>query len=928
MTKRELIHASMVYFSELPKPVGEQFMADFSLSKGFWRALLKPRHLLQILLWPFFCLIVAALLWGMVIHRTGIDQQRMQDNLLSQTAALSRALAKGLSLSVSHVDQLSSELQLRWERSGPLHVPNPLVYDSAYGREWLSFMGIADRDGRVISGNAAAGGLPTMAGEDYFQYHRTNPSRALHIGSTRGDGGRRLPAIVFSRRLDGPGGAFNGVVVLGVRPSYLTSFYDEASFGKGGYLGIRSVDAELDGISVGGAVAAHTPLLRVRMALGAPAGARALQVPDRFGHNDTQLLAWQQIGPYPLFVVVGLAASEVLAPYRSITVNYTRGATLASWFLALSALIGSLSAVMLVWRKEQAQEIRDAYRLATEGANEGFFFLRALHGKDGGIVDFLIEDCNRTGAALAGVKREQLVGIRLSALPDISDLMVAAEMPSQIAIGRKAMKEGLVQDEWAAAPSSSFRGLWLHRTIRRVGSGLAITLRDISSAKAHEQNLLALANEDALTKLPNRHWLMTNLPSALARARQNQGQLALFFIDIDNFKQVNDTLGHGAGDALLHVAAMRLKAELRPGDCLARLGGDEFTIVLEQIATAHDAQLVAARIVDAFRHPIELGSGTATVGSSIGISLYPGDGEDIDTLLRHADIAMYAAKAAGKGRFCFFEREQYQSMMERIETQIALESAVHNDQFVMYYQPRLSSDSGRICGMEALVRWQHPVRGLLAPKEFIALAESSGLIVTLGKMVMEMVCTQIEEWMAMELPLVPVSFNVSAFEFNNGDVRAQLERCIERHHIHPHEVEIELTESTLVDEKSDAINALAALRKMGVKCLVDDFGTGFSSLSQLQRLDTDILKIDQSFTAQLGRTKKAETFFRAIVSMADALEMGVVAEGVETIEQLHLLQLLGCKEVQGYYMCPPVPGAVMAELLRKRFMMTREGVLL
>ncbi len=437
-----------------------------------------------------------------------------------------------------------------------------------------------------------------------------------------------------------------------------------------------------------------------------------------------------------------------------------------------------------------------------------------------------------------------------------------------------------------------------------------------------------MAHEDTLTKLPNRHWLMAFLPSALARARQNQRQLAVFFIDIDNFKQVNDMLGHGAGDALLHVAAMRLQAELRPGDSLARLGGDEFTIVLEQIGDAGDAKLVAARIVEALRHPIELGSGTATVGSSIGISLYPGDGEDVDTLLRHADIAMYAAKAAGKGRFCFFQREQYQSMMERIETQVALESAVRNDQFVMYYQPRLSSDSGKICGMEALVRWQHPVRGLLAPKEFIALAESSGLIVTLGKLVMEMVCAQIEQWVQMKLPLVPVSFNVSAFEFNNGDVRTQLALCIERHHLHPDEVEIELTESTLVDDKGGAISSLAAIRKMGVKCLVDDFGTGFSSLSQLQRLDTDILKIDQSFTAQLGRTKKAETFFRAIVSMADALEMGVVAEGVETIEQLHLLQLLGCKEVQGYYMCPPVPGPVMATLLAKRFMMTREGVLL
>ncbi len=898
-------------------------MVALRLPQGFWRSLLKPRHLVQILMWPCFCAVLAAILWVLVFHRSDADRRTIEKTLLSQTSALARAVAKGVSLSVTHVDELSIALRTHWEREHAAGDSGRLAHNTDLRREWLNFVGLTDRGGAIVSASATPA-TPSLAGEDYFHFHRNNPSRALHIDAS---GGAGQQSIVFSRRLDAADGSFNGVVAINVRPGYLISYYDEASFGKRGYLGIRGANSRLYVASVGG-VEVSKPMLRIAPQLATPAGNFILHDPAWLGTEEVRLVAWQQIGDYPLFVVVGVAANEAMAPYRPMAVNYTRAAEAATWFLALSALIGTLASIMLVRRKQQVEEIRDAYRLATEGANEGFFFLRALYGTDGAIVDFLIEDCNRTGAALGGVAREQLLGIRLSTLPTISDFMVASEMPSQIATGRKAMQEGLVQDEWSASPSSSFRGLWLHRKIMRVGSGLAITLRDISAAKAHEKNLLAMAHEDTLTKLPNRHWLMSFLPAALARARQNNWRLALFFIDIDNFKQVNDTLGHGAGDALLHVAAMRLKAELRPGDSLARLGGDEFTIVLEHIADAREAQLVAERIVEALRHPIELGGGTAVVGSSIGISVYPADGEDVDTLLRHADIAMYAAKAAGKGRYCFFEREQYQSMMDRIETQIALESAVRNDQFVMYYQPRLSSESGKICGMEALVRWQHPVRGLLAPKEFIALAEATGLIVMLGKLVMEMVCAQIEQWVAMNLPLVPVSFNVSAFEFNNGDVRGQLALCIERHHIHPDELEIELTESTLVDEKGDALNALAAIRKMGVKCLVDDFGTGFSSLSQLQRLDTDILKIDQSFTAQLGRTKKAETFFRAIVSMADALDMGVVAEGVETIEQLHLLQLLGCKEVQGYYMCPPVPGPKMAELLRKRFMMTREGVLL
>jgi diguanylate cyclase (GGDEF)-like protein len=887
-------------------------MADVSLPTGFLRALIRPRQLLQILLWPAFCACLAGLMWLHVEQRADSDRLRIDKAMLTQVAALAHTAAKGVSLSVAQVDQLSTALRWHWEEHGRHSAHDALSHNTEFVRQWLGLVGITDSGGRVVSSNNAARAPASLAGETYFHYHREHPDRTLHIDASEDDGGR--PIIAFSRRLERPEGVFDGVLVLHVRPSYLISFYDESGFGKGGSLAVRGTGGKLYATSAAGQ---HHPWPLQGMAAG-----------TRIESDPTRLLAWQQAGGYPMLVVVGLPTDDALAAYRGVALAYTRSARAASALLAIVGLSGMLAALMLLRRQLLSQEIRDAYRLATEAANEGFFFLRALHGKKGSIDDFLIEDCNRNGAALGGVEPVQLIGLRLSDLPRISDLMTVAEMPYQIAIGRKAMQLGILEDEWTASAQSSFRGLWLHRTIRRVGGGLAVTLRDVSAAKAHEKTLQALAYEDVVTKLPNRHWLLTFLPCALGRARQHCWQLAVFFIDIDNFKQVNDTLGHGAGDALLHVAGMRLKAELRPGDSMARLGGDEFTIVLEQITNAGDAQLVAARIVEALRNPFDLGGSTVQIGTSIGISLYPGDGEDVDTLLRHADIAMYAAKAAGKGRYCFFEREQYQTMRDRIDTQLALERAVRTDQFVMYYQPRLSSDSGAICGMEALVRWQHPERGLLSPKEFIALAESSGLIVMLGKMVMEMVCAQIEQWMDMKLPLVPVSFNVSAFEFNHGDVRTQLARCIERHHLRPDELEIELTESTLVDDTGDAINALAAIRKMGVKCLVDDFGTGFSSLSQLQRLDTDILKIDQSFTAQLGRTKKAETFFRAIVSMADALEMGVVAEGVETIEQLRLLQLLGCKEVQGYYMCPPVPGPKMAELLRKRFMMTREGALL
>ncbi|PWF48477.1 bifunctional diguanylate cyclase/phosphodiesterase [Massilia glaciei] len=911
-------------------------MLEFKPSKSFLCAIFARRNLYKIFLWPFFCVASAAILWGFVFNELAADRRRIEGHTLGHAAALSRAVAKGLSLSVLHVDELSQAMTSRWEeRKGAANL-NETARNRILDRQWLDFIGIADRNGRLVVSSEANASNGSVAGEAYFHFHKANPTRDLHIGrrgarTTAGTNTRtntRTSAIVLTRRLNTADGGFDGVVVVTVKPSYLSSFYDEAIFGKRGYLGIRGTDGEHYTARMGGADLAR-PLLPILSDITSSAdGTRVIAVPDWLENNEKGFVAWQQIAPYRLVVVIGLAGDEVLADYNRMAAKYINGAAVGSWFLFATSIAGTLAVTLLLWRKQQAQETRDAYRLATEGGNEGFFYLRALHdgAPPGEIADFVLEDCNQTGAALVGVTRDRIIGIRLSGLPAVTDFILPSELPSQIDIGRQAMAAGIYQDEWTAASASSFRGVWLERKMVRFGNGLAVTLRDISAAKAHERHLLAMAHEDTLTKLPNRHWLMDYLPDALGRAARGETQLALFFIDIDNFKQINDTLGHAAGDALLHVAAMRLKSEMRPGDSLARLGGDEFTIVLEDIDGAVDAQMVAQRIVSAFLHPIELGCGKVRVGTSIGISLFPGDGQDMDMLLRHADIAMYAAKAAGKGQYCFYKSEQYQTLMNRINSQATLERAVNHDQFVMHYQPRFASASGKMCGIEALVRWQNPERGLLLPQEFIALAEATGLIVPLGKLVMEKVCSQIAQWSTMQLPLVPVSFNISAFEFNESDIPGGLAQCLERHKVPPELLEVELTETALVADKGGAATALATIRGMGVKCLIDDFGTGFSSLSQLQRFDTDVLKIDQSFAAELGRTEKTATFFRAIVSLAHALGMGVVAEGVETAEQLRMLLELECEEVQGYYMCSPVPAAEMAILLEKRFRMSLDAL--
>jgi diguanylate cyclase (GGDEF)-like protein len=442
-------------------------------------------------------------------------------------------------------------------------------------------------------------------------------------------------------------------------------------------------------------------------------------------------------------------------------------------------------------------------------------------------------------------------------------------------------------------------------------------VRDISDARAHAEQLSRMANEDALTTLHNRHWLIQTMPQMLARARASGDMLALLFFDLDDFKNINNTLGHAAGDQLLRMTALRLRAALRPGDHGVRLGGDEFTVILEQISSAEQVEAITARVVDALATPFVLADGSRhAVHASIGISMYPADGEDAETLIKHADIAMYAVKASGKGHFRFYHADLSASLVHRLALEQALREAIAGDQFVVHYQPRVDTFTGALRSMEALVRWRHPQRGLVPPLEFIPVAESMGLILALGEQVADKVCAQLGAWQRQGLPPMPVSINVSAQQFNQGDVAAMLADCMARHQIDAVLLEVELTESCMLATDRPVAEQLAAIKALGVRLLVDDFGTGYSSLSQLQQLDLDVLKVDRAFTSQLSAGAQGVAFFRAIVSMAHVLDMSVVAEGVETEEELRLLRELACDEVQGYYISRPLPADAMVALMR------------
>jgi len=442
------------------------------------------------------------------------------------------------------------------------------------------------------------------------------------------------------------------------------------------------------------------------------------------------------------------------------------------------------------------------------------------------------------------------------------------------------------------------------------------------------QELQTLAYFDGLTGLANRTLFNQRLTAALTAARRNHAKLAILYLDLDRFKRVNDTLGHGAGDQLLRNVAIRLQDCLRhddlvalintesSADSVARLGGDEFTILLPHVAMGSDAGKVADRILDALCKPILIGEHQVYAGS-IGIALYPLDGLDAQTLLKNADTAMYHAKQRGKNSFQYYLDSMNVTATSRLELEGELHRAIELDQLVLYYQPELITRTGELVGAEALIRWQHPVRGIVMPAEFIPLAEESGLIIPIGEWVIRTACAQLREWQAMKLPKLRISVNVSAQQFQQPSFVRTVARSVEDFGIARDALSLEITETALMTNEEEAIRRLAELRSIGVGLSIDDFGTGYSSLAYLKRFSVDSLKIDRSFIQDIPENSHNAAIAKAILALAQSLNLSVIAEGVETNHQRQFLIDHRCDEMQGYLISRPLPAEAFAEFVAR-----------
>jgi diguanylate cyclase (GGDEF)-like protein len=500
----------------------------------------------------------------------------------------------------------------------------------------------------------------------------------------------------------------------------------------------------------------------------------------------------------------------------------------------------------------------------------------------------------------------RLKGYQRGAVDYLFTPVIPQVLQNKVAVFVELAKKNLLLQRQAEELAELNRDLQVQRLqdLKRINATLEA---EIVERRQAEERAHGLATRDSLTGLYNRHSLTERLEQAIARANRTGKGLALLFLDLDRFKTVNDTLGHDVGDELLVQVARRISGSVRESDVVARLGGDEFVVLMEGLPDYPDAAAVARKIVQANATPCEVGMHSLKTSVSIGISLFPQDGASVQTLMKNADLAMYHAKHQRRGTIQFFHEELNARVMERVRLERELQQALAQGQFELHYQPKVDITTSRVIGLEALLRWQHPRLGLVSGAEFLDGAADSGLLVPIGHWVLSAACAQARAW--QHHPLLgnlPIAVNIAVPQVDT-ELALTVMEMLQEHGIPPRRLQLEITETLLMQDLDKAQSMLAQLNERGLTLAIDDFGSGYSSLSVLKSLPVDILKIDQSFVRDLGKTASDTAIVAAVVSMARALALRVVAEGVESREQLDILKSLGCDEYQGYHYCKPLP---------------------
>ncbi len=559
-----------------------------------------------------------------------------------------------------------------------------------------------------------------------------------------------------------------------------------------------------------------------------------------------------------------------------------------------------------------AKDVTEQRRLKEELYFERACFQQLFNSSPDAIVVLDNEDkviiANKAFSQLFQYENEEIRGMLINQLIVPEDFIREASNFSEMVMqGQNLHEEAVRKRKDGTLVEVSILGYPV--VVKGEQVGIYAIYRDISKRKKAERTVTHLSYFDPLTGLPNRILFNDRFSLELAHARKNGHMMAIIILDLDKFKNINDTLGHSVGDKLLKAVADRLKGIIRETDTFSRMGGDEFILLMPEVVRLEDVADIAQGILDVFRQPFLIDSHELYITTSMGISVYPDDGNDVESMVMNADTAMYRAKDLGRNNYQFFTKNMNRDISEQMELMTNLRRAIAKEEFAVYYQPRIGVADGKINGMEALVRWKHPALGLISPDQFIPMAEETGLIVPIGEWVLREACVQNKAWQDAGLPPMPVAVNLSARQFQQQNMVKVIDGILKETGLDPEYLELEITESTVAFNMESALKTIRQLKDMGIHISLDDFGTGYSSFSQLKNMNIDILKIDQSFIRDLNPEDSNFAIVSSIISMAHSLNMEVTAEGVEKEDQLLLLKDILCDNMQGNLFSEPLPAS-------------------
>lgn len=865
--------------------------------QGWRRELLSPLNIGAVVALLF--------IWSFTFHQLTQERDRLTGDAQARTQVEAQAFGEYSLGSARRVSEFLLDLRASW-LAGREVFEQVIRERQEIVRDLTFQVAVIDENGMLLySSIGPVTDRIDLSQREHFRVHKESGGRdVLFISDPVQGKVSKKWSIQFTRPIL-KAGQFAGVVVVSVSPEQFASFANTLAIGKDGAATI---------IRESGQILARVP--NPTAGIEKPPRRRQFNQPGALETGNyrvvsgtdgvERIIGYHHVPEIGLYFLVGESVASVLAPYD----GYRRTALVEA---AASTLLLALLYFTLRYQGAERRRHLEEMRLASlvYASSSEAMMVTTLDGQ--------VVDVNPAFTVTTGYTAQEFKGQSSDAIrSECNDGAVIDAMREGVSTRGSWSGEYLIRRK----DGSEFPALLTVDTFADSALGeprRVALIHDMTEKKRAEEVIWRQANFDALTELPNRHMFYNRLRQEIARARQASTQLALLFIDLDRFKEVNDTLGHDQGDVLLKEIARRISAIVRGTDTVARLAGDEFTIILPDLPDAGAATPIIRALLARIAAPLQLGDESVEVSASIGVALYPRDADSAESLLVRADQAMFAAKSAGRNQWAVFTPALQRAEQERLRVTSDLRVALTQGQLAVHYQPIVDLLTGKVRKAEALIRWTHPVRGEIDPADFIPVAEDSGLIVEIGKWVLNQALDQLVQWHATLDNTLQVSVNKSPLEFRAHQSSTESwPKIVERRGLPPHSLVVEITEGSLMADSDEVVEHLHEFRRAGVDIALDDFGTGYSSLSYLKRFDINYIKIDQSFVRSLAHDPKDIALCSAIVSMAHALHIKVIAEGIETEEQKAILVAAGCDYGQGHLFCPPVPPGAFAAFVLNR----------